>query len=257
MEYSSNGYEDEVNNSHLELLVDCSLQELSFLEKLDPTYLSELIHGTTDDDDLSINVDELEEWLDATFVYKDGNYLSNEDGISCSEIPRNDIVNNDTCHNDNEKADTIKTNFQQSHFNGSYLEENKTQQKISAMQTNLEMTMMKTQLSQKVLNDRTKNFSPSINDTYSVPTSIFNNSKRKSLSDDINDIKTIQNYHRKIYKYSYFFVGKQNSLTRDVEASRNHLKMLGISLRNMELREENSGGRTYQRVHLKKTASMA
>lgn len=256
MEYSSNGYEDEVNNSHLELLVDCSLQELSFLEKLDPTYLSELIHGTTDDDndDLSINVDELEEWLDATFVYKDGNYLSNEDDISCSEIPNNDIVNNDSCHNDNEKADK-KTNFQQSHYNGSYLEENNTQQKLSAMQTNLEMTMMKTQLSQKVLNDRTKNFSPS-NDTYSLP-SIFNTSKRKSLSDDINDIKTIQNYHRKIYKYSYFFVGKQNSLTRDVEASRNHLKMLGISLRNMGLGDGNAGGSTYQRVHLKKTASMA
>jgi len=191
----------------IDFLIHCSLREISLLENMNQNCLSKWIHDTDDD-----------EYNEFDYNRSDSMTLNNETNTGVHQ--RNKYINT-TDNSSKMDIDKTDTEF---HFN--------------LAETNLERTMLRTHMSRKFLENKLTSGSVNGNKSLSknMDTESVVSKKQNNLNRDIGigDSKSYK-FQKTITKYGDFFNGKRSDLTAEVEASRNHLKMLGICLKNKKL----------------------
>jgi len=238
-------YSSEVTNiiEPLDFLVQCSLQEILLLETLDPNCISEQISNTTDNESmLSIDIEDLEEWLDESYAEEDYNELK---GLQecLGSLQKSTMSQQAICPNLKSTSVTdsnFRVNTQQINLTEKSKEINlilpkkvAIDKQMNFIQNNLERSMLKTQMSRQHLY-KTGN----INKTH-IGCRKTNNSFQKVMDSrkSLEVVDKIRNMTR-----IGFFSGKRKTLTNELELSRNHLKNYGYDMmKSIKKRKFNVG----------------
>jgi len=220
---------DETCPYPLNYLRRCSIENLNLLETLDPNDLLEWVDDDSDSGSQgSIKPDDLKEWLDVMSCEDEGTILKdllNEDLQECLESSGNSEYSIYQTSTQADCAKKVPTIFDKS------IDKSVIQQRIAAIQINLEATMFKTELSrQQILRKKCTTFSSNINPSVLSNLNDLVSGKRKCLTTNLEESRKClkmfgPNNH--IRKHGDFFPGKRSALTTEVEKSRNHLKILG------------------------------
>jgi len=239
MEHSS--YEiNEIKNETLDILVDCSLQDILLLDKLKPSYLYEQINDIVDNESitrrqslLSIELEDIEEWLDesCTEEYYDDpkkvmEFLKKNETPSVLKGPEIHPYidsSDNTDYNVNnpttlimKSRNKIDSNFQENCF---------VDEKISLHLNILMQSMLNTQMSRQCLYKTSTNFC--LNEkSLSSNTSCNLGRKRKNDNNILKEPEYCfeKNDVKRNFINSEFFSGKRKTLTNELEESRNHLR---------------------------------
>jgi len=196
-----------------EFLVQCPLKDISHLEEMNLSCLSKWIYDTDDDEsNVSVNMNDLEEWFENEFDCEENDCMYQKD----IENPNEDISNIQATNCFKMNVGKIDTGHH-----------------INIIEKNLKMSMIRTQMSRRFLQNRLN----------SIVSKKKDDSSSKYLGKDESDGSSKQKstFQKTILKYEGFFNGKRSDLTTEVEASRNHLKTLGISFqhKDLEFRQKN------------------
>lgn len=244
-------FDSNISSDPLDILFECSVEDLMILESVGANDTPEFDDNLNDDDDLSIDPDDLKEW---TYEEPCENYKSDEDSIDFYLEPNS--IKTPTCSNSTVEGVQIDGSM-----NVYSSISDRLPNRISITSQNLECA--DSQIDSNGVVGQHAFPQHKSDPVYSLPihpSSVQNvndlfSGKRNSLTSDLEEsrklFKRLKNCHQSglagnlvtklqesekrlkmlktqssVLKYNKFFTGEQTSLTPELESSRNRLKVL-------------------------------